>query len=133
MEGATQISTTPKLSVTVASDWSPMRKSRGIAWRAVGVSPPSWPHLTRRAYAARLAGFAATGDVTPLSVNPATMPFNLCMGACSRLYAASRNLSEGRSMVTIVFGGTLRLSDTLDPIWEPDPITVVPPRIVALL
>ncbi|HQZ66482.1 MAG TPA: hypothetical protein PLY87_15435 [Planctomycetaceae bacterium] len=81
MEGATQISTTPKLSVTVASDWSPMRKSRGIAWRAVGVSPPSWPHLSQRAYAAPLAGFAATGDVTPLIVNPAIMPFHLCMGA----------------------------------------------------
>jgi len=45
----------------------------------VGVSPPSCPHLTRRAYAAPLAGFAATGDVTPLIVNPAIMPFNLCM------------------------------------------------------
>jgi len=50
-------------------------------WRAVGVGPPSGPHLTRRAYAAPLAGVAATGDVTPLIVNPAIMPFNLCMGA----------------------------------------------------
>ncbi|HQZ65482.1 MAG TPA: hypothetical protein PLY87_10425 [Planctomycetaceae bacterium] len=58
-----------------------MRKSWGITWRAVGVSPPSCPHLTRRAYAAPLAGFAATGDVAPLIVNPAIMPFNLCMGA----------------------------------------------------
>jgi len=40
-----------------------MRKSWGITWRAVGVSPPSGTHLTRRAYAAPLAGFAATGDV----------------------------------------------------------------------
>jgi len=31
--------------------------------------------LTRRAYAAPLAGFAATGDVTPLTVIPAIMPF----------------------------------------------------------
>jgi len=58
-----------------------MRKSWGITWRAVGVSPPSYPHLTRRAYAAPLAEFAATGDVTPLIVDPAIMPFNLCMGA----------------------------------------------------
>gem|GEM_PF-1471324 len=58
-----------------------MRKSLGITWRAVGVSPPSFPHLTRRAYAAPLAASAATGDVTPLIVNPAIMPFNLCMGA----------------------------------------------------
>jgi len=50
----------------------------------VGVSPPSCPHLTRRAYAAPLAGFAATGDVTPLIVNPAIMPFHLCMGAYVR-------------------------------------------------
>ena len=57
-----------------------MRKSWGIAWRAVGVSPPSCTHLTRRAYAAPLAGFAATGDVTPLIVNPAIMPFNLMHG-----------------------------------------------------
>ena len=58
-----------------------MHKSWGITRRAVGVSPPSCPHLTRRAYAAPLAGFAATGDVTPLIVNPAIMPFNLCTGA----------------------------------------------------
>ena len=58
-----------------------MHKSWGIPWRAVGVSPPSCPHLTRRAYAAPLAGVAATGDVTPLIVNPAIMPSNLCMGA----------------------------------------------------
>ncbi|HQZ64441.1 MAG TPA: hypothetical protein PLY87_05165 [Planctomycetaceae bacterium] len=38
-----------------------MRKSWGITWRAVGVSPPSCPHLTRRAYAAPLAGSAASG------------------------------------------------------------------------
>ncbi|HQZ69448.1 MAG TPA: hypothetical protein PLY87_30390 [Planctomycetaceae bacterium] len=37
-----------------------MRKSWGITWRAVGVSPPSCTHLTRRAYAAPLAGFAAS-------------------------------------------------------------------------
>jgi len=37
--------------------------------------------LTRRAYAAPLAGFAATGDVTPLIVNPAIMPFHLCTGS----------------------------------------------------
>ncbi|HQZ67360.1 MAG TPA: hypothetical protein PLY87_19860 [Planctomycetaceae bacterium] len=58
-----------------------MRKSWGIIWRAVGVSPPSCPHLTRRAYAAPLAGFAATENVTPLIVNPAILPFNLCTGA----------------------------------------------------
>ncbi|HQX54132.1 MAG TPA: hypothetical protein PLR25_29735 [Planctomycetaceae bacterium] len=57
-----------------------MRKSWGITWRAVGVSPPSCTYLTRRAYAAPLAGFAATVDVTPLIVNPAIMPFNLCKG-----------------------------------------------------
>ncbi|HQX48781.1 MAG TPA: hypothetical protein PLY87_24875 [Planctomycetaceae bacterium] len=51
-----------------------MRKSWGITWRAVGVSPPSCTYLTRRAYAAPLAGFAATVDVTPLIVNPAIMP-----------------------------------------------------------
>ncbi|HQZ65617.1 MAG TPA: hypothetical protein PLY87_11100 [Planctomycetaceae bacterium] len=37
-----------------------MRKSCGTTWRAVGVSPPSCPHLTRRAYAAPLAGFPAS-------------------------------------------------------------------------
>jgi len=41
------------------------RLSWVITWRAVGVSPPSCPHLTRRAYATPLAGFAATEDVTP--------------------------------------------------------------------
>ncbi|HQX50602.1 MAG TPA: hypothetical protein PLY87_08930 [Planctomycetaceae bacterium] len=41
-----------------------MRKSWGITWRAVGVSPPSPSHLIRRAYAAPLAGFVATVDVT---------------------------------------------------------------------
>ncbi|HQZ64510.1 MAG TPA: hypothetical protein PLY87_05520 [Planctomycetaceae bacterium] len=61
-----------------------MRKFCGVTWRAVGVSPPSYPHLTRRAYAAPLAEFAATGDVTPLIVNPAILLFNLCMGAYSR-------------------------------------------------
>jgi len=61
-----------------------MRKSWGITWRAVGVSPPSCPHLTRRAYAAPIAVVAATGDVTPLIVNPAIMPINLCMGAQAR-------------------------------------------------
>jgi len=60
-----------------------MRNSWGIPWRAVGVSPPSCPLLTRRAYVAPIAGFAATVDVTPLIVNPAIMPFNLCMGAYS--------------------------------------------------
>ncbi|HQX52643.1 MAG TPA: hypothetical protein PLY87_10180 [Planctomycetaceae bacterium] len=45
-----------------------MRKSWGIIWRAVGVSPPSYTHLTRRAYAAPLAGFAATRDVTSWNV-----------------------------------------------------------------
>jgi len=64
-----------------------MRKSWGITWRAVGVSPPSCTHLTRRAYAAPLAGFAATGDVAPLIVNPAIMPSNLCMGAYGRDYS----------------------------------------------
>ncbi|HQZ64710.1 MAG TPA: hypothetical protein PLY87_06530 [Planctomycetaceae bacterium] len=39
-----------------------MRKSWDITWRAVGVSPPSCPHLTRRAYAAPLAGFAASRE-----------------------------------------------------------------------
>jgi len=58
-----------------------MRKFWGITWRAVGVSPPSCQHFTRRAYAAPLAGFAATGDVTPLIVIPAIIPFNLCTGA----------------------------------------------------
>jgi len=58
-----------------------MRQSWGITKRALGVSPPSCPHLTRRAYAAPLAEVAATGDVSPLIVNPAIMPFNLCMGA----------------------------------------------------
>ncbi|HQZ67847.1 MAG TPA: hypothetical protein PLY87_22305 [Planctomycetaceae bacterium] len=53
-----------------------MRNFWCITWRAVGVSPPSYTHLTRRAYAAPLAGFAATEDVTPLIVNPAIMPFN---------------------------------------------------------
>gem|GEM_PF-5636386 len=33
-----------------------------VVRRAVGVSPPSCAHLTRRAYAAPLAGFAASGD-----------------------------------------------------------------------
>ena len=37
--------------------------------------------MTRRAYATPLAGFAATGDVTPLIVIPAIIPFNLCTGA----------------------------------------------------
>ncbi|HQZ68463.1 MAG TPA: hypothetical protein PLY87_25415, partial [Planctomycetaceae bacterium] len=41
-----------------------MRKSWGITWRAVGVSPPSCPHLTRRAYAAPLAGFAASRETS---------------------------------------------------------------------
>ncbi|GEM_PF-4733689 len=48
-------------------------------------------------------------------------------------YAASRNFNDGFSIVTIVFGGTLRFSDTLEPMSEPAPTTVVPPRIVALL
>jgi len=70
-----------------------MRKFWGITWRAVGVSPPSYPHLTRRAYAAPLAGFAATGNVTPLIVTPAVMLSNLCMGA----YTVQ---TEGRSKAT---------------------------------
>jgi len=69
-----------------------MRQSCSITWRAVGVSPPSCPHLTRRAYAAPLAGFAATGDVTPLIVNPAMMPFNLCIGAY--LHSLSLSISS---------------------------------------
>ena len=58
-----------------------MRKSWGITWRAVGVSPPSSPHLTRRAYAAPLAGFAATEGRQPPDCEYAIMPFNLCTGA----------------------------------------------------
>jgi len=53
--------------------------------------------------------------------------------ACRTNYAASRNFREGFSIVTIVFGGTLRLSVTLEPINEPAPTIVVPPRIDALL
>jgi|GEM_PF-2224365 len=48
-------------------------------------------------------------------------------------YAASRNFSDGLSIVTIVFGGTLRLSVTLEPTNEPAPTIVVPPRMDALL
>ncbi|HQZ68984.1 MAG TPA: hypothetical protein PLY87_28050 [Planctomycetaceae bacterium] len=58
-----------------------MRKFWGITWRAVGVSPPSYPHLTRRAYAAPLAGFAATWDVTPLIVRCLTQFFH-SLSAC---------------------------------------------------
>ncbi|HQZ67301.1 MAG TPA: hypothetical protein PLY87_19560 [Planctomycetaceae bacterium] len=70
-----------------------MRKPWGITWRAVGVSPPSFPHSTRRAYAAPLAGIAATGDATPLIVNPAIMPFNLYTGASGSL-CEERSFSE---------------------------------------
>ena len=52
---------------------------------------------------------------------------------CTRNYAASRNFREGFSMVTIVFGGTLRLSVTLDPTNVPAPTIVVPPSMDALL
>ena len=48
-------------------------------------------------------------------------------------HAASRNRRDGFSIVTIVFAGMLRLSVTLEPTCEPAPMTVVPPRIVALL
>jgi hypothetical protein len=46
-------------------------------------------------------------------------------------YTASRNRSEGFSIVTTVFGGTLFVNDTLAPITEFAPTIVVPPRTVA--
>ena len=82
-----------------------MRKSWGITWRAVGVSPPSCPRLTRRAYAAPLAGFAATGDVTPLIVNPAIMPFHLCTGSFFTL-SELMSLFRGSSLGTRCSGGS---------------------------
>ena len=44
---------------------------------------------------------------------------------------ASRNRSDGFSMVTIVLGNTLFISETLAPMTASCPITVSPPRIVA--
>ena len=51
---------------------------------------------------------------------------------CRNVRYFSRNRSDGFSTVTIVFGGTLLVSETLAPIAEFAPITVSPPRIVAL-
>ena len=44
----------------------------------------------------------------------------------------ARIRSRGISMVTVAYGSTLLVTHTLDPITESWPITVEPPRIVAL-
>ena len=80
---------------------APMRKSWGTTWRAVGVSPPSRTHLTRRADDAPLAGFAATGDVTPLTMNPAIMPFKLCMGAYSNVCFDTKEFSRNKILFRV--------------------------------
>jgi len=65
-----------------------MRKSWGITWRAVGVSPPSCPHLTRRAYAA------------PLAIKKAGEPLRL-----TSLYVNDEILIEdGRLLIQIAAG-----------------------------
>ncbi|HQX52284.1 MAG TPA: hypothetical protein PLY87_04560, partial [Planctomycetaceae bacterium] len=43
-----------------------------------------------------LAGFAATGDVTPLIVNPVIMPFNLGMSAFHEFEFSCRRELLGR-------------------------------------
>lgn len=44
---------------------------------------------------------------------------------------ASRNFSDGFSMVTTVLGGQLRVKETLAPMTELAPTVVSPPRTVA--